>query len=98
LNTIQVLFVVVAAVAAVTAVAAVACLPVLYWIKQFENLPLQQGSHARMQFDILPLQQAFMHAVWYPATALQWLQQGSGVRIHAVWEPATAAGKHLVAL
>jgi hypothetical protein len=25
-------------------------------MKQFENLPLQQGSHARMQFDILPLQ------------------------------------------
>jgi hypothetical protein len=26
-------------------------------MKQFKNLPLQQGSHARMQFDILPLQQ-----------------------------------------
>jgi hypothetical protein len=36
---------------------AVACLLVLYSMKQFENLPLQQGSHARMQFDILPLQQ-----------------------------------------
>jgi hypothetical protein len=39
-----------------------------------------------------------MHAVWYPVTALQWLQfenssQDSGMRIHAVWEPATAAGQ-----
>jgi hypothetical protein len=25
-------------------------------MKQFDNLPLQQGSHARMQFGILPLQ------------------------------------------
>jgi hypothetical protein len=35
----------------------VACLLVLYSMKQFENLPLQQGSHARMQFGILPQQQ-----------------------------------------
>jgi hypothetical protein len=26
-------------------------------MKQFDNLPLQQGSHARMQFGIQPLQQ-----------------------------------------
>jgi hypothetical protein len=32
-------------------VAVVACLLVLYSIKQFENMPLQQDSHARMQFD-----------------------------------------------
>jgi hypothetical protein len=41
-------------------------------MKQFENLPLQQGSHARMQFGILPLQQGnsrCVHTVWYPATA-----------------------------
>jgi hypothetical protein len=30
---------------------------VLYSMKQFENLPLQQGSHARMQFGNLPQQQ-----------------------------------------
>jgi hypothetical protein len=44
----------------VVAVVVVACLLVLY------------GSHARMQFGILPLQQGNsyrMHAVWYPATA-----------------------------
>jgi hypothetical protein len=40
----------------------------------FENLPLQQGSHACMQFGILPMQQGNsrrrrVHAVWYPATA-----------------------------
>jgi hypothetical protein len=28
---------------------------VLYSIKQFENLPLQLDSHARMHFNILPL-------------------------------------------
>jgi hypothetical protein len=26
-------------------------------MKQVENLPLQHGSHTRMQFGILPLQQ-----------------------------------------
>jgi hypothetical protein len=39
------------------AVAAVACLLVLYSIKQFVKLPLQQGSHASMQFGMLPLHQ-----------------------------------------
>jgi hypothetical protein len=38
-------------------VVAVACLLVLYSMKQVDNLPLQQGSHARIQFGILPLQQ-----------------------------------------
>jgi hypothetical protein len=45
-------------------------------------------------------QRAFVHSVWYPATALQWLQsdwmllvnlllqQGSGVRIHAAFFPS----------
>jgi hypothetical protein len=41
-------------------------------MKQFDNLTLQQGSHARMQFGILPLQQfgilLLQVAVWYPAT------------------------------
>jgi hypothetical protein len=40
-------------------------------MKQFENLTLQQGSHARMKFGILPRQQGNcrrVHAVWYPAT------------------------------
>jgi hypothetical protein len=48
---------------------------VLYSMKQFENLPLQQGSHARMQFENLPLQ----------------LQQVKNRRVHAVWYPATAS-------
>jgi hypothetical protein len=41
-------------------------------MKHFENLPLQQVSHARIQFGILSLQQGNshrVHAVWYPATA-----------------------------
>jgi hypothetical protein len=66
----------------VIVVVVVACMLVLYSIKQVENLPLQQGSHERMQFGILPLQQGNsrrVHAVWYPATA--------------VWYPATAAGQ-----
>jgi hypothetical protein len=57
----------------------VACLLVLYSMKQFDNLTLQQGSHARMQFGILPLQQGNsrrVHAVWYPATALAWASLG----------------------
>jgi hypothetical protein len=56
----------------IVVVAVVACLLVLYSMKQFENLPLTQGSHARMQFGILPLQQGNscrVHAVWYPAAA-----------------------------
>jgi hypothetical protein len=56
----------------VFAVAVVACLLILYSMKQFDNLPLHQGSHARMQFGILSLQQGNscrVHAVWYPATA-----------------------------
>jgi hypothetical protein len=45
-------------VVAVVVVVIVACLLlILYSIKQFENLTLQQGSHVRMQFGILPLQQ-----------------------------------------
>jgi hypothetical protein len=36
-------------------VAVVACLLVLDSMKHFENLPLQQASHARKQFGILPL-------------------------------------------
>jgi hypothetical protein len=52
----------------------VCTLLVLYSMKQFDNLRLQQGSHARMQFGILPLQQGNsrrrrVYAVWYPATA-----------------------------
>jgi hypothetical protein len=39
------------------AVVVVACLLVLYSMKQFDNLTLQHGSHARMQFGILLLQQ-----------------------------------------
>jgi hypothetical protein len=57
---------------AVAVTVAVACLIVLYSMKQFENLPLQLGSHTRMQFGIMPLQQGnsrSVHAVWYPATA-----------------------------
>jgi hypothetical protein len=74
-------FVVAVAVAVAVAVV-VASLLVLYSMMQVENLPLQQGSHARMQFSILPLQQGnsrCVHAVWYPATA--------------VWYPATGAGQ-----
>jgi hypothetical protein len=59
-------------VAVVVAVVVVACLLVLYSLRQFDNLTLQQGSYARMQFCILPLQQGnsrHVHAVWYPATA-----------------------------
>jgi hypothetical protein len=58
-------------VAVVTVVAVVACLLVLYSWKQFDNLTLQQCSHARMQFGILLLQQGNsrrVHAVWYAAT------------------------------
>jgi hypothetical protein len=65
----------------------VAGLIVLYSMKQFDNLTLQQGSHARMQFGILPLQQGNsrrVHAVWYPATA-----SGSLVTFHC--SRATAA-------
>jgi capsule polysaccharide modification protein KpsS len=36
----------------VAVVAVVACLHVLYSMKQFENLPLQRGTHARMQLDV----------------------------------------------
>jgi hypothetical protein len=36
-------------------VAVVACLLVLYSLKQFDNPTMQQGSHARKQFGILPL-------------------------------------------
>jgi hypothetical protein len=82
---------------------AVVCLLVLYSMKQFNNLTLQQGNQARMQFGILPLQQGNsrrVHAVWYPVTA-----SGSLVSCHckwqfgilplqvAVWYPATAAGQ-----
>jgi hypothetical protein len=58
-------------------VVAVACLLVLYFMTQVENLPLQQGSHARMHPGILPLQQGNnrrVHAVWEPATAAGQLQ------------------------
>jgi hypothetical protein len=43
-------------------------------MNQFESLTLQQGSHERMQFGILPLQQGNSRcvlAVWYSDTALQ---------------------------
>jgi hypothetical protein len=46
-------------------VVAVACLLVLYSIKQFVKLPLQHGSHARMQFGILPLHQGYDHVQAY---------------------------------
>jgi hypothetical protein len=70
------------------AVAVAVAVAVLYSMKQFENLPLQQGSHAHMQFGILPLQ---LHA----------LQQGNSHRIHAIWYPATAlqmTAEHLYAV
>jgi hypothetical protein len=62
-------FVVAVAVAVAVVVAVVvAGLLVLYSMKQVENLPLQQGSHAHMLFGILPLQQGNsrrrVHAVW----------------------------------
>jgi hypothetical protein len=56
----------------VAVVAVIACLLVLYSMEQFDNLPLQQGSHVRMQFGILPLQQGnsrHVHVVWYHVTA-----------------------------
>jgi hypothetical protein len=56
-------------------------------MKQFDNLTLQQGSHARIQFGILPLQQGNsrrVHAVSYPVTA-----SGSLVSCHC--SRATAA-------
>jgi hypothetical protein len=68
-------------------VAVVACLLVLYSLKQFDNMTLQQNSHARMQFGILPLQQGNsrrVHAVWYPATA-------SGSLVSCYCSRATAA-------
>jgi hypothetical protein len=40
----------------VVVVVVVACLLVLYSMKQFKSLTLQQGSHACMHFGILPLQ------------------------------------------
>jgi hypothetical protein len=46
----------------------------VYSIRQLENLPLQQGSHARMQFATLQLQQgnsSRMHAHRYLATTAQ---------------------------
>jgi MFS superfamily sulfate permease-like transporter len=54
---VAVAFDVAVAVAVAVVVTVVACLLVLYSMKQFENLPLQQSSHARMQFGILLLQQ-----------------------------------------
>jgi hypothetical protein len=63
---------------------AVVCLLVLYSMKQFNNLTLQQGNQARMQFGILPLQQGNsrrVHAVWYPVTA-----SGSLVSCHCKWQ------------
>jgi hypothetical protein len=65
-------------------VVVVACLLVFYSLKQFDNLTLQQGSQARMQFCILPLQQGNslrVHEVWYPATA-----SGSLVSFHCKWQ------------
>jgi hypothetical protein len=44
---------------------------VLFSLKQFDNLTLQQGSHARKQFGITILL----------------LQQGNSHQVHAVWEP-----------
>jgi hypothetical protein len=81
-------FVVTVAVAVV-----VAGLLVLYSMMQVENLPLQQGSHARMQFGILSLQQGNsrrVHAVWYPATAVWYPATTFWYPATAVWYPATA--------
>jgi hypothetical protein len=72
---------------------AVTGLLVLYLMKQVENLPLQQGIHARMQFGILPLQQGnsrSVHAVWYPATAVWYPATAVWYPATAVWYPATA--------
>jgi hypothetical protein len=64
-------------VAAAVAVAVVACLLVLYSIKQFDNLPLQQGIRECMQFGIChcsTVTAECVHALWYPATAVRLLQ------------------------
>jgi hypothetical protein len=67
-------------VVAVVAVVAVTCLLVLYSIKQLVTLPLQQGSHARMQFGILPLQQgSSAHSCMQFGILL--LQQGSSASL-----------------
>jgi hypothetical protein len=71
--------------------AAVVCLLVLYSIKQFVKLPLQQGSsaHSCMQFGILPLQQGSI-AVRIRACSLVSCQC---ITVTAVWEPAAEAGQ-----
>jgi hypothetical protein len=55
-------------------------------MKQFDNLTLQQGSHTRMQFGILPLQQGNSRAAACMQFGILPLQV-------AVWYPATAAGQ-----
>jgi hypothetical protein len=50
-------FVVAVAVVVVVVVVVVACLLVLYSMKQFDNLPLQQVNNRSV------------HAIWYSATA-----------------------------
>jgi hypothetical protein len=74
-------------------VVVVACLLVLYSMNQFENLPLQQGSHELMQFGSLPLQQGNsrrVHAPRYPATAVWYPANAVWHPATAVWYPATA--------
>jgi hypothetical protein len=56
------------------------------------KLPLQQGSHARMQFGILQLHQGSSAPSCMQFGILP-LQQGNSHRVHAVWYPATAAGQ-----
>jgi hypothetical protein len=68
---------------------------VLYSIKQFENLLLQQGSHARMQFDILPLQQGISahSCMQFGILPLRDCITMTAERFDAVLEPAAAAGQ-----
>jgi hypothetical protein len=69
----------------------VACFLVLYSMKQFENLPLQQGSHARMQFGILPQQQGNARSL------IVWRMQSCNGRqaVMSALEALVLAGKGL---
>jgi hypothetical protein len=98
-------FVVAVAVAVVVAVVVVvACLLVLYSMKQFGILPLQQGNSRdtacmqfgilQLQFGILPLQYDIL-PLQFDILPLQFgilpLEQVNSRRVHAVWYPATAS-------
>jgi hypothetical protein len=58
-------------------------------MKQFKNLPLQQGSHARMQFGILLLQLG-SRAYSCMQFGILPLQQVAVRMQFGLWYPATA--------